>query len=280
MRGQHHHVVASSNHHCCRKFVFDALHHPVPRLREANAASRKWPGFPPLSGCATVAETPSLRKTRRILKKVSVGRLPGQRIPAGLFLFAQGDVDGRDRAGLVPIGRINSVDVPRLDLASVSEGGAAIANRPSLNIDLADVSAPRFSGPLQVNARFEAHCPGSFLPSLPGRGYRRLGPRPTGPATHKGAYLVTPQISRRWGLFLARGLAQRYRPSMVDDPDIWRAANLLLKRHGADTAIAAANRADELLGAGDVEGWAVWRRILAAVTELARTAPAEGERVN
>jgi hypothetical protein len=63
---------------------------------------------------------------------------------------------------------------------------------------------------------------------------------------------------------------------MVDDPDIWRAANLLLKRHGADTAIAAANRADELLGAGDVEGWAVWRRILAAVTESRTHGPGRG----
>jgi hypothetical protein len=31
---------------------------------------------------------------------------------------------------------------------------------------------------------------------------------------------------------------------------------------------------------GDVEGCAVWKRILAAVTELVRMTPAEGERVN
>jgi len=30
---------------------------------------------------------------------------------------------------------------------------------------------------------------------------------------------------------------------MVDDPDIWRAANLLVKRHGDDAASVAANRA-------------------------------------
>jgi len=51
---------------------------------------------------------------------------------------------------------------------------------------------------------------------------------------------------------------------MVDDPDIWRAANLLVKRHGADAALVAGRRADELL-AGDVEGCAVWKRILVAV---------------
>ena len=30
---------------------------------------------------------------------------------------------------------------------------------------------------------------------------------------------------------------------MVDDPDIWRAANLLAKRHGADATLVAAERA-------------------------------------
>jgi hypothetical protein len=67
---------------------------------------------------------------------------------------------------------------------------------------------------------------------------------------------------------------------MVDDPDIWRAANLLLKRHGPDAALAAARRADELLAAGDPEGCAVWKRILEAVGELTRTKPTKGERVN
>ena len=68
--------------------------------------------------------------------------------------------------------------------------------------------------------------------------------------------------------------------AVIADLDIWRADNLLAKRHGADAAMVAAQRADELLAAGEVEGCAVWKRILAAVTELARTAPAEGERVN
>jgi hypothetical protein len=67
---------------------------------------------------------------------------------------------------------------------------------------------------------------------------------------------------------------------MVDEPDIWRAANLLVKRHGADAAIAAAQRADQLLAEGNVEGYAVWKRILAAAHELARTKPDRGERVN
>jgi hypothetical protein len=53
-----------------------------------------------------------------------------------------------------------------------------------------------------------------------------------------------------------------------------------VKRYGADAAMTAAKRADELLDAGDVEGCAVSKRILAVVTELVRTAPAEGEQVN
>jgi hypothetical protein len=54
---------------------------------------------------------------------------------------------------------------------------------------------------------------------------------------------------------------------MVDDPDIWRAANLLLKRPSADAETVAAMRADELLASGDVEGCAIWKRILVAVTD-------------
>jgi len=67
---------------------------------------------------------------------------------------------------------------------------------------------------------------------------------------------------------------------MIDDPDIWRAANSLAKRHGAHAVIVAAMRADELLAAGDAEGCAIWKDILAALIELARTKPAKGERVN
>ena len=67
---------------------------------------------------------------------------------------------------------------------------------------------------------------------------------------------------------------------MIDDLDILRAANILIKRHGADAAIETARRADDLLEAGDRDGCAIWKRILAVVTELTRTTRAEGERVN
>jgi hypothetical protein len=67
---------------------------------------------------------------------------------------------------------------------------------------------------------------------------------------------------------------------MVDDPDIWRPANLLVKRHGSDAASVASERADELLNRRDVEGHAVWRRIHEAVAELSGTKLAEGERMH
>jgi hypothetical protein len=41
---------------------------------------------------------------------------------------------------------------------------------------------------------------------------------------------------------------------VISDPDIWRAAQLLVKRHGADARIVAAQRADELFEEGDLRG--------------------------
>ena len=67
---------------------------------------------------------------------------------------------------------------------------------------------------------------------------------------------------------------------MTEEIDIWRAAHLLVKRHGADGLIVAAERADELLASGDMDGERIWKRIGAAVRELQRTKPAVGERRN
>jgi hypothetical protein len=67
---------------------------------------------------------------------------------------------------------------------------------------------------------------------------------------------------------------------MISDPDIWRAAQLLVKRHGADARIVTAQRADELFEEGDLDGAAIWKRILHAVEELQRVKPKIGERVN
>jgi hypothetical protein len=60
---------------------------------------------------------------------------------------------------------------------------------------------------------------------------------------------------------------------MLDEPDIWRAADLLLKNCGDAAPLVAAQRADELLAAGDVKGRAVWLGILRVVGTLLATTP-------
>ena len=67
---------------------------------------------------------------------------------------------------------------------------------------------------------------------------------------------------------------------MIADIDLWRAAVLMFKRHRLDAATVAAQRADECLAAGDVEGQAIWKRIVEATLELPKDRPEEGERVN
>ncbi len=52
---------------------------------------------------------------------------------------------------------------------------------------------------------------------------------------------------------------------MTSNLDIHRSANVLVKRHGQDASIEAAMRADAMLEKGDLDGCAVWRRILRAV---------------
>ncbi len=55
---------------------------------------------------------------------------------------------------------------------------------------------------------------------------------------------------------------------MIPDLDIYRSAQALIKQHGQDAPIEAAMRADAMLEAGDLDGCAVWRRIVKAVEEL------------
>ncbi len=55
---------------------------------------------------------------------------------------------------------------------------------------------------------------------------------------------------------------------MIPDLDIYRSANLLVKRHGEDAPIHAAMRADAMLDKGDLDGYEVWKRIVKAGEEL------------
>ena len=66
---------------------------------------------------------------------------------------------------------------------------------------------------------------------------------------------------------------------MITNLDIYRSATVLLSRHGDAASLHTANRADEMLDAGDMDGRALWLRIYEAVLEPGRVAPGEGERV-
>ncbi len=67
---------------------------------------------------------------------------------------------------------------------------------------------------------------------------------------------------------------------MISDTDIYRGANLLIKKYGTDAPIQTAMRADAMLEAGDLDGYRVWKRILRAVGELQGTEPEPGVRVH
>ncbi len=67
---------------------------------------------------------------------------------------------------------------------------------------------------------------------------------------------------------------------MTSDLDLYHSAQVLVKQHGADAPVHAATRADELLEAGDLNGCAVWKRILRAVEELQGAVPKPGEAVH
>ena len=55
---------------------------------------------------------------------------------------------------------------------------------------------------------------------------------------------------------------------MIPGRDIWRAANLLVREHGAEAEVVSARRADEMLERGDHGGQLVWLRISRAIVEL------------
>jgi hypothetical protein len=67
---------------------------------------------------------------------------------------------------------------------------------------------------------------------------------------------------------------------MTSDLDIYRTANVLIREHGDEADLVAAQRADSFLEAGDLDGCAVWKRVLKAIKEIRRVEPREGEAVN
>ncbi len=67
---------------------------------------------------------------------------------------------------------------------------------------------------------------------------------------------------------------------MTSDLDIYRTANVLVKHYGKEADLEAAQRADAMLEKGSLDGQRVWKRVLAAVKEIQREVPREGEAVN
>ena len=63
----------------------------------------------------------------------------------------------------------------------------------------------------------------------------------------------------------------------VDDIDIFRSAAAFIEQHGDEAPIHAAMKADAMLDRGDVDGRAVWLRIVDAIEDMQREAPRPGE---
>ncbi len=59
-----------------------------------------------------------------------------------------------------------------------------------------------------------------------------------------------------------------YIQPMISDLDIWRAANLLISRHGDQAELEACRLADLMLDRGDRDGELLWLRIRRAIAEL------------
>ena len=65
----------------------------------------------------------------------------------------------------------------------------------------------------------------------------------------------------------------------MDAAEIYRAAQLMIREHGASAHDRAKNRQLDMLGQHDILGHAIWGQIAAAIEELQRTERREGEKV-
>jgi hypothetical protein len=63
--------------------------------------------------------------------------------------------------------------------------------------------------------------------------------------------------------------------AVISDLDVWRAANLLIRKHGAEAELEAARLQDLMLDRGDDEGRLVWVRIRRTIEAL-QAPPSEG----
>lgn len=66
----------------------------------------------------------------------------------------------------------------------------------------------------------------------------------------------------------------------MEEVDIWRSAQQLLKAYGDDAVAMAEKRAEQLKLEGTVDGAHAMMRVAAAIRELRRAAPKSGETIN
>ncbi len=64
---------------------------------------------------------------------------------------------------------------------------------------------------------------------------------------------------------------------VVEEIDIYRSANLLIKQHGEEAEIFAAMQADACLEKGDLEGKRTWLKVIESIKELQDTTPPSSE---
>lgn len=66
----------------------------------------------------------------------------------------------------------------------------------------------------------------------------------------------------------------------IGPSDIWRHADRLMRMHGDDAALVVADLAGARFADGDLDGFTLWTRIGAAITDWSRQAPGCTDCVN
>jgi hypothetical protein len=82
----------------------------------------------------------------------------------------------------------------------------------------------------------------------------------------------TPRTSKYPILTVYRRAPSSLR-GVIPEIDIWRVANLMLKRYGDRARQESVRHADELWAAGDATGEVIWLRIDDVIGQLANTTP-------
>lgn len=66
----------------------------------------------------------------------------------------------------------------------------------------------------------------------------------------------------------------------MEEIEIWRSADQFMKMHGPEAQQVALNLAGARFADGDIAGFHIWQRVLAAIEELSRQSPTGAEFLN